>query len=74
MDKLPVLHCSRLLTESGHAGINYWPPNGFRKDGQHVHFGQHFSGNFWWTTREHWMSLPEQARHTPECLGLVAYA
>ena len=25
-----------------------------------LNFSDHFSGNFWWTTAEHWHSLPPQ--------------
>ena len=44
------------------AGINFIPAGRFREDGKTYAYGPHFSGNFWWTTHEHWMELPEQAR------------
>ena len=44
------------------AGINFIPAGRFREGGKTYAYGPHFSGNFWWTTHEHWMKLPEQAR------------
>ena len=46
------------------AGVNYTPPGSYPLGGGWVAYTRHFSGNFWWATYEHWLSLPEQARPT----------